>query len=72
MVGSSVEVSYLKGSQMTWWFKCNSVSMVKTDRLEGDSSGVDSKKSCNSLGHLDWVNVQRAWGDLLGQVLWWT
>jgi hypothetical protein len=37
------------------------VSMVKTDRLEGDSSGADLKKSCSSLGCLGWVNVQRAW-----------
>jgi hypothetical protein len=34
-----------------------SVSMVKTDRLEGDSSGADLKKSCSSLGCLGWVNV---------------
>jgi hypothetical protein len=25
-----------------------SISMVKTDRLEGDSSGADLKKSCSS------------------------
>jgi hypothetical protein len=34
-----------------------SVSMVRTDRLEGDSSGVNLKKSCSSLGRLGWENV---------------
>jgi hypothetical protein len=47
------------------------VSMVKTDRLEGNSSGADLKKSCSGLGCLGWANVRRAWDDLLGRVLWW-
>jgi hypothetical protein len=37
------------------------VSVVKTDRLEGDSSGLDSKKYCSNLECLGWTNVQRAW-----------
>jgi hypothetical protein len=34
-----------------------SVSVAKTGRLEGDSSGVDLNKSCSSLECLGWANV---------------
>ena len=46
-----------------------SVSVVRTDRLEGDSSGAYLKKSCSGLGCLGGKNMQRAWDDLLGKVL---
>jgi hypothetical protein len=44
----------------------NFIFTVRTDRLEGDSSGVESKKSCSNLGCLGWENVLRGWDDLLG------
>jgi hypothetical protein len=34
-----------------------SVSMVKIDRIEGESSNADLNKSCCGLGILGWVNV---------------
>jgi hypothetical protein len=46
------------------------VYVVRTDRLEGDSSDADLKNSCSSLGHLGWENMQISWGDLLELVLW--
>jgi hypothetical protein len=41
------------------------VSGVKINRLEGDSSGADSKMSCIILGCLSWENMWRSWGNLL-------
>jgi hypothetical protein len=43
-----------------------SIYVVRNGRLEGDSSGADSKKYCSNLGCLSGENVQRAWSDLLG------
>jgi hypothetical protein len=36
------------------------VFAVKTGRFEGDSSGVDSRKSCSSLRCLGWANVRKS------------
>jgi hypothetical protein len=33
------------------------VFMVRTNRLEGESSGANSKKSRSSLGCLGWENM---------------
>ena len=42
------------------------VSIVKTDILEGNSSGAYLKKFCSNFKCLGWVNAQRAWVTFLG------
>jgi hypothetical protein len=51
---------------MNLWVKFTLIFVVKSSRVEVDSSGVYSKKSCSSLRHLGLVNLQRDYGDLLG------
>jgi hypothetical protein len=41
---------FFKGKTDDMVIQVHFVSSVKTDRLEGDSSGAYSKKSCNILG----------------------
>jgi hypothetical protein len=36
-------------------------SIVKTNRLEGNSSDAYLKKSCSNFRRLGWVNAQRDW-----------
>jgi hypothetical protein len=45
--------------------------MVKNGKLEGDTSGVVSRKSYKSLGFFGWEIIQRAWYELLRLFLWW-
>jgi hypothetical protein len=39
-----VMMSYLKGNQVNWLFKCNLFLQMKTDKLEGYLSGVYFKE----------------------------
>ena len=51
---------YFEGKLDDLVVQVKSVSMVRTDRIEGDSSGPDSKKSCIILRCLGWLDVQRS------------
>ena len=64
MYGSFQVLSFLKccyeffeGKSYDLVVQGKTISTVRTDKLEGDSSGAYLKKSCSSLGCLGWVNV---------------